>query len=314
MARGRGHHGEVRGNYHGENRDHFHGGVDVQAALGTPVLAVADEKVGSPISTWGYGELNEGLSIGTMSYIHMRVGRTEKDASLDPEKFILLKDEAKRILRVRVKRGTRFVTGETLGTVNRMYHVHLDFAPDGSEYNPLALGFPGFHDSIPPHVDGIQLFDASGKRLAQTRRGRVVVPRTGADALSIVVDAYDQVDGNQSRRRLGLYRLGYQILRADGTPVRGYENPLVNLEFDRLPPDREAVKIAYAGASGDIAHGNRQTRFLYVVTNAVRNGIARTGSWRAADLPPGDYLVRILAADYAGNEAKTGRELRITIE
>jgi sugar lactone lactonase YvrE len=306
--------GEVRGNYRGESRDHFHGGVDVQAALGTPVLAVIDEKVGSPISTWGYGELNEGLSVGTMNYIHMRVGRTEKDAPLDPEKFALLTDEANRMVRVRVKRGTRFATGEVLGTVNRMYHVHLDFAPDGSGSNPLALGFPGFRDRIPPHIDGIRLFDSSGKQLAKTRHGHVLVSRENATALSIVVDAYDQVDGNQSRRRLGLYKLGYQILGAGGTPVRGYESPIVNLEFNRLPVDREAVKIAYADASGDIAHGNGQTRFLYVVTNTVRDGIARTGSWRAADLPPGDYVLRILATDYAGNEAKAGRDLAITIE
>jgi murein DD-endopeptidase MepM/ murein hydrolase activator NlpD len=37
--------GEVRGNFDGESRDHFHSGLDVQAAIGTPVLAVVAGKV-----------------------------------------------------------------------------------------------------------------------------------------------------------------------------------------------------------------------------------------------------------------------------
>jgi len=306
--------GEVRGNYNGESRDHFHGGVDIRATLGTPVLAIAAEKISHPIPNWGYGELNEGLSVNTLSYIHMRVGRNEKDAVLDAAKFMPLKDDADRLSRVRVKRGTRFAGGEQLGTVNRMYHVHLNFAPAGLESNPLALSFPGFSDRVAPRIVGIHLLGASGKTLTQKRRGRVLVTRAVADALDIVVDAYDQVDGNQARRRLGLYRLGYQILLANGTPAPGFQNPRINLEFNRLPADREAVKIAYAGDSGDIVHGASPTRFLYVVTNTVRDGVARPGSWRASELPPGDYVIRILAADYAGNEATKGRDLPVTIE
>jgi len=51
-----------------------------------------------------------------------------------------------------------------------------------------------------------------------------------------------------------------------------------------------------------------------VVTNRVRDGSAETGSWRPADLPRGDYILRIIAADYAGNEARNGRDVPITIE
>jgi hypothetical protein len=129
-----------------------------------------------------------------------------------------------------------------------------------------------------------------------------------------VVEAYDQVDHNAARRRLGLYRLGYQVLLPDGTPAPGFQEPRINIEFDRLPPERDAVKIAYADSSGITVYGNATTRFLYVVTNIVRDGRAFADTWRTSALPPGDYILRIIAADYSGNEAETGRDVPITIE
>ena len=60
-------------------------------------------------------------------------------------------------------------------------------------------------------------------------------------------------------------------------------------------------------------YGSARTRFLYVVTNVVRDGAARRGSWNPAALAPGDYTIRIFAADYAGNEAVAGRDLPITV-
>jgi hypothetical protein len=132
--------------------------------------------------------------------------------------------------------------------------------------------------------------------------------------VSIVVDAYDQVDRNLPRRRLGLYRLGYQLLRPDGTPAPGFDEPRINVEFERLPPRRDAVRIAYADASGITVYGSAATRFLYVATNLVRDGRAEQGFWRTSELPPGDYVLRIFAADYAGNIATERRDLPVTIE
>ena len=303
--------GEVRGDYRGESRDHLHAGLDVRADVGETVLAVADEKVESPLPDWNLGGLSEGLQIDQLTYIHMRVGRTPAGAPLDPAHFLLVADAAGKLAAVRVKRGTRFQVGDPLGTVNRMAHVHLELGPRGGD-NPLALRFAGLADHIAPHISSIQLFDGSGRRLTEQRQGRLVVPRE-AGALSIVVDAWDQVDGDAARRRLGLYRAGFQVLKTDGSPVKGFERPLINLEFDRLPTDGDAVKIAYAAASGDTVHGAQETRFLYVVTNRVRGGRAERGEWRPADLPPGDYTLRILAADYAGNEAVEGRDLPIAV-
>lgn len=304
--------GEVRGSYDGESRHHFHNGLDVQAAMGEPVLAVANEKVSNPLPNWGFGGVGEGIAIDHFSYIHMRVGRTARDEPLDPARFAALRDATGAVQRVRVRRGARFAVGDTIGSVNRMYHVHLVHRPGGVERNGLALPFPGLRDSVAPRVTSIALLDRDGKPLAEQRARRLAVPR-GAGPLAIVVDAFDQSDGNAARRRLGLYKVGYQVLGADGAPLPGFEEPLVNIEFNRLPPDEESVKVAYADGSGITVYGSKATRFLYQVTNTVRDGVARQGSWNPAGLAPGDYTIRIYAADYAGNVALAGRDLAISV-
>ena len=121
----------------------------------------------------------------------------------------------------------------------------------------------------------------------------------------IVVDAYDQVDGNVARRRLGVFRLGYQVLRADGTPAPGFETPRITIDFTRLPQDARAPALVYAPGSGIPVYGTRRTRFLYTVTNTVRDGIAEEGAWDTTTLEPGRYTLRIYAADSAGNEARS---------
>ena len=140
--------GEDRGSYDGEPRDHFHSGVDVVAPLGTPVLSVFDEKVVNPLSNVGFESLNEGVHVGIMTYFHVRVGRNAQDEMLDARRFITVRDDQGKITRVRVKRGTRFRVGDTLGTINKMYHIHLNFGPSGAEINPFNLPFIGFTDKV----------------------------------------------------------------------------------------------------------------------------------------------------------------------
>ena len=306
--------GEVRGNYEGEERDHFHGGLDIQAAMGAPVLAVADEKVTSPTAAWGVSGLNEGFKVAAMSYIHMRVGRDSKDASIDPAKFQLLYDEKNKLAQVRIKRGTRFYVGDTIGTVNRMFHAHLNYSQFGQVVNPLSLSLAGFKDDIPPKIEGIQLFDQAGQEIRKRKQDKILSIPISVEKFSIVVDAFDQADGNSARRRLGLYQLGYQILHKDGTALPGFDSPKMNIEFNRLPPDSEAVKIAYFADSGITVHGSARTRFLYNVTNTVRDGHAKLGFLDVKDIPKGEYLIRIFAADFAGNVAKNDRDLAIRFE
>jgi hypothetical protein len=118
---------------------------------------------------------------------------------------------------------------------------------------------------------------------------------------------------NADRRRLGLYRLGYQILKPDGTPAPGFEQPRITIEFNRLPPNDDAVKIAYADSSGITVYGSKSTKFLYNVTNTVRDGQTSTGFWNASDLASGDYILRIIAADYSDNEAVENRDVLIRV-
>ena len=304
--------GEVRGSFDSDDsRHHLHSGLDVFGPYGETVRIVRSEKVTSPLANWAFGSINEGVRVGVVSYIHIHVGR-DKDAKMfDDSRFIQVFDAEKKLARVRIRRGTRFRPGEAIGTINRMYHVHMNVGPPGGEMNPLFLTPVGFNDTIAPTIekDGIQLFDAAGTRLTQKNADHLVV----SGPVRIVVDAYDRTNFNAERRRLGLYRLGYQILKSDGSPAPGFEQPRINIVFDRLPPERAATKVVYAAESGITVYGSKTTRFLYEVTNTVRDGRAAPGVLDTSQLPKGDYVLRIIAADFSGNEAQEQRDLLITV-
>lgn len=301
--------GEVRGSFDSpDSRHHLHSGLDVSGQYNETVRVIRDEKVTSPLPNWGLDSLNEGLRVGIVSYIHMHVGRDKDGKMFDDPRFIPI-NEGEKLIRIRIKRGTRFKIGDALGTVNRMYHVHMNIGPSGGEINPLSLSPVGFVDDKAPTIESIQLFDNTGTQIKAKPSDRLSV--TGN--IRIVVDAYDRTNMNPERRRLGLYKLGYQLLNADGSPAQGFSEPRITILFNRLPPDDEATKVAYAEESGITVYGSAKTRFLYEVTNQVRDGRAERGSWDTSQLPKGDYILRIIAADFSGNEAQEGRDLKITI-
>ena len=304
--------GEVRGSFDStDSRDHLHSGLDVFGAYGETVRVVRAEKVVSPQPNWGFDSLNEGFRVGVVSYIHIHVGRDKDEKMFDDPRFIPVHDGQGKVVRVRVRRGTRFSPGDAVGTINKMYHVHMNIGPPGAEINPLSLSPVGFKDDIPPTIekDGIQLFDANGARLRDKQSERLVV----RGPVRIVVDAFDRNNLNPDRRRLGLYKLGYQVLKADGSPAPGFEQPRINILFNRLPDDRDATKVAYADESGITVYGSKETRFLYEVTNTVRDGHVARGAWDTSQLPKGDYILRIIAADFSGNEALQGRDVLIRV-
>jgi sugar lactone lactonase YvrE len=303
--------GEVRGSYGGDSRHHFHAGLDVQADVGSSVHVVERAKVSDPLPNWAFGSVSEGINLGTTAYIHMKVGRDRKNRPLD-ERFRLLLDDKGKPERIRVRRGTRFEVGEQLGVVNQMAHVHLNLFDRGRVVNPLALPFPGLRDTVAPKIQGIALYDANDKRLPSKKGQRLQVPRALAE-VNVVVDAFDQMDGNLARRRLGLYRLGYQLLRADGTPVAGYEQPRIMQTYDKLPKQREAVKVVYSADSGITVYGSKATRFTYSLLSRLEDGEVTPGRWQIGALAPGDYTLRVYAADYAGNTATGGRDLELSI-
>jgi hypothetical protein len=273
------------------------------------VLSIVDEKVSSPLASWEYGGSSEGIQVGLMSYIHIRVGRDKDDNIQERAKFKVRVDESGAIVGVRPRRGARFRVGESLGCVNSLYHVHLNFGPWGAQANPLQFSFPGLKDTIPPVIEpnGIEVISSSGQLLTEVKDGRLVI----SGDVDIVVTAYDKFDGNNERRKLGLYKVGYQLMKEDGTPAPGFEQPLINIEFNRLPPDDADVFVAYLAGSGVSAYGG-ETRFKYIVTNLVRDGLGVDGTLRTSGLPPGNYTLRILAEDYAGNRAG-GKEIELQI-
>lgn len=303
--------GEVRGDGRGESRHHLHGGFDIRGDIGQDVLAIADAKVNNPVAAWGYGSLGEGASLDTLSYIHMRVGRNGKGEPLDPARFQPIAGDDGKTERMRLRRGTRFAAGDVLGTINPMAHVHLALGANGYELNAVTLGFSRYADHYPPRIERIQLLDSLEQPLAKKEQGRLLVSRA-EPGLQIVVEAWDQVDDNLARRRLGVYALGYQWLDADGQPLPGYERPRMNIEFNRKPPD-DAVKLLYAPDSGITVHGSAITRFRYVLSNTVRDGQVVAGLWQPNELPAGDYSLRITARDYSGNEAGPGRDLAVRL-
>ena len=299
--------GEARGS---EGAARLHAGIDVRIEQGTLVHAVRDGIVTSPVSTDGFGSLNEWLRLGPIVYVHIRAGRGRRNDMVDLERFVPAYERG-RLAGLRVKRGARFTTGEVIGSVNAFNHVHLNVGWPGEEHNPLVFRLVQFEDTIPPTIPpgGILLYDEETRPLSRRFDGRVVVE----GAVQIVVDAWDRADGNQPQRRLGLYDLGYQVLNRDGSPAAGFETVRHTQRFDRFSQDPSVAALVYAPGSGIPFYRGGRTRFLYVVTTTLREGRASKGFWDTTLLAPGDYIVRVQAADVRGNVAVENRDVPVTI-
>jgi DNA-binding beta-propeller fold protein YncE len=299
--------GEARG----EGAERMHLGIDVRAEQGTLVHAVRDGVAASPTALEGFGSLSESIRIGALAYVHVRTGRLRGDALIDARRFVPTYDGP--VLRdLRVRRGARFGAGDAIGTVNAFNHVHLNVGWGGEEINPLGLRLVQFEDSVPPAIvpRGIRLYDEWEQPLETRVRGRIVA----RGRVRIVVDAWDQSNESRPGRRLGLFDLGYQILHPDGTPAPGFEAVRHTMRFDRFTIEPEAAQLVYASGSGIPAYGARRTRFLYVITNTLRDGVAARGFWDTTQLEPGDYIVRVWAADINGNVATTNRDVAVVVE
>ncbi len=300
--------GEARGS----NSERFHAGVDVRVEEGTTVLAVRDGVISSPIASGDFGSLNEWLRIGELAYVHVRAGRTRDGAIVDSRRFVPTYDLTGKLMKMRVKRGARFTTGETIATANPFNHVHLNVGWPGEEHNPLRFRLTQFEDHLPPTIarGGVKVYDEAWQPFVRRDRGRVLV----WGRVHVVVDAWDQADGNRPSRRLGLYGVGYRVLNRDGSPVAGFDGETdENIRFDRIAASPEAPRLVYAPGSGIPFYGRRVTRFLYVASNTFRDGVAAAHAWDTTLLPPGDYLLRVSATDIRGNTAVANRDLPVTV-
>jgi sugar lactone lactonase YvrE len=299
--------GEPRG---GAAAPRFHAGLDIASPAGTDVFAVRDGVVTRLDAVAAFDTINESLRVGPIAYVHLRTGRGANRRPFDDPRFVPTTDESGRLTRIRVRRGARFGTGDRLGTVNPFNHSHLDIGWPGEEWNPLRFRVPHFLDTTPPVITraGVHLFSEDGQPITRVERGRLIVH----GQVEVVVDAWDQVDGNEARRRLGLYSIGYQVLHADESPATGFETPRQTILFDRLP-DPAAASLLFADGSGIREYGNRTSRFLYRATNTFRNGVAAPGTWDTTGMAAGDYILRMWVADIAGNVATRNRDVAITV-
>ena len=282
--------GEIRGEIvDKDSQVWFHNGLDIAGGYGEKAYFIRDEKVLNPIAAENFGTLRELIRLPEIGYIHIRLGRDSSNKPFGDSRFQFNSD----MNAIRVRRGTKFKAGEVIGTLNSMNHVHLIAGPSGDEMNALdALILPGISDKTPPVIEEVTLFDENWRQI-ETETGAKRIKLTGK--VRIVVRAFDRMDGNPERRRLGVFRLGYQVLKKDLSPVTDIN---WNISFDRNP-DTDAVNFAYAQGSRSGATG--ETIFKYIVTNKIDGNSFGEGFLDTSLLGNGEFVLRAFVADYFGN-------------
>ena len=295
--------GEVRGEIKPGNNDiHFHNGLDIAGSYGETARFVRDEKVLLPLAVENYGTLRELIRMPTMGYIHIRMGRDQNEKPYGDKRFLF--DGIEKPTDVRVPRGSKFRAGEPIGTLNPMNHVHLIAGPSGYEMNALdALILPGISDTITPTIEKVSLFDENWREI-ETGQSSSRIKLAGK--IRIVVRAYDRMDGNAERRRLGVYGVGYGVYKPDGVTVTDHHT---SVSFKRLPDDR-SVPFVYAVGSKSGATG--ETIFNYIATNQVSADSYREDYLDLTGYEAGQYILKIFVSDYFGNTATKGINFEVT--
>jgi sugar lactone lactonase YvrE len=297
--------GEIRGEIvDASSQVWFHNGLDIAGGYGETARFIRDEKVLNPMSAENFGNLRELLRMQTIGYIHIRLGRDKDDRSFNDPRFLFSRDPSGKLNDVRVPRGASFKAGEPIGTLNAMNHVHMIAGPSGAEMNALAaLTLPNVSDSIAPTIQETSVFDENWNEI-ETQAPASRIRLTGKTR--IVVRAFDRMDGNPERRRLGVYRVGYQILNSDNSPRADIN---WSITFDRNPP-WEAVKTVYAIGSKSGATG--ETIFNYIATNRLSASGYGERFFDPATLEAGTYTIRVYAADFLGNQTYKDIPIEVT--
>ena len=296
--------GEVRGEIKdGSDQVWFHNGLDIVGGYGETARFIRTEKVLRPIAAENFASLRELVRLPTLGYIHLRLGRDRNDKLFDDKRFLFSKDDNGKLLGVRVPRGIKFQAGEAIGTLNSMNHVHLIAGRSGAEMNALdALILPDISDKIAPIIEKVSLYNENWVDFeTQNKTSRITL----SGKTRIVVKAYDRMDGNAERRRLGVFSIGYQLLKDDKTPLTDQQ---WTIRFDRLP-EPEAVKLVYALGSKSGATG--ETIFNYIATNKVHGNFLKEDFFDVEGLEKGIYILRVFAADYFGNTASKDVEFNV---
>ena len=296
--------GEIRGEIkEGNSNIHFHNGLDIAGGYGETARFIRTEKVLQPFAAQNFDTLRELIRMPTLGYIHIRLGRGEKDKPFDDDRFQFAVDDDEKLKGLRVPRGAKFEAGEAVGTLNAMNHVHLIAGRSGAEMNALdALILPNIADTVAPKIEKVALFDENWNEI-ETEKTNERVKLNGKTR--IVVRAFDRMNGNSERRKLSVFELGYQILRDETLVI----DKMPTISFARLP-DSDAVKYVYAKGSKSGATG--ETVFNYIVSNEVNGDFYREDFFDAGKLENGNYILRVFAADFFGN--RTSQDVEISIE
>lgn len=290
--------GEIRGEIV-EPNDYarFHNGLDIAGNYGETAYFIRDEKVLLPDAVENVSTLRELLRLPTIGYIHVNLGRDVNGKVFDDKRFTVEFDgtKAKDVV---VRRGAKFKAGEQLGTLNAMNHVHLIAGRQGAEMNALAgLRLPNVKDTIAPIIEDVAFYDENWSKIdsPQNLRGKI----------RVVATAFDRVDGNPERRKLGVYALGFQLFKNSGEAFEG-ERETIN--FEKLP-ENDAANQVYAIGSKSGATG--PTFFRYIVTNEVRDGQTHENFLDTTQIPNGVYRLKLFAADFFGNRGT--KEIQISV-
>lgn len=297
--------GEIRGEIDNRGKQvWFHNGLDIAGGYGETARFVRSEKVLRPIAAENFETLRELVRMPTLGYIHIRLGREKDGRAFGDPRFQFARDATGKIVGVRVPRGAKFAAGERVGTLNSFNHVHLIAGASGAEMNALdALDFPGIADSVAPVIEKVSLFDESWRAFETSNVNRRISLN---GKTRVVVRAFDQMNGGSARRKLGVYRLGYQILRDDETPIGEID---WTISFAAMPDER-AVRTVYA--AGSQSGYTPETIFNYTVTNRVGGERFGEDFFDAARLENGNYTVRVFAADFFGNAASRDVKIEVT--
>jgi sugar lactone lactonase YvrE len=284
--------GEVRGEVKEDKDVWFHNGLDIAGGYGEKAYFIRSEKVLQPIAVEDFGNLRERLRMPTIGYIHLRLGRDKDDKPFGDERFQFDKD-GEKFINIRIPRGAKFEAGEAIGTLNSFNHVHLIAGRTGAEMNALdALVFPNISDKIPPKIEKVSLFNENWSPIETEKKSERIKLQ---GKIRVTVEAFDRMDGNPERRKLGVYKLGYQILKDEKTPL--FE-PKWTISFEKMP-EMDFARLVYA--PGSKSGYTPETVFDYIITNEVLGDKGRENFIDLSKFESGNYILRVLAADFFGN-------------
>ena len=189
-----------------------------------------------------------------------------------------------------LQEGDRVIARQTVvGTIRPgQGHIHFIDGYYNSEINALRAngGLTPYNDPWAPKIDYVKFFqDRSGNEFKSFQLSGKV------DIIVKVSEKNAQPNASISCLNNGTYKLGFQILTADGDSVifrasgSGYQ-----FKFDSKPSDSYVHNVFYKKYSSTSSH-------VYVVTNRVTSNYY----WNTDIVPEGNYLVMVYAEDTREN-------------